>query len=88
MWNYFIRNSKKEASIMKDKYNDYELVYLAQEQNETALYILRKKYQPIIQKISTKYFNMIRVGLELSDIVQECSLAFEEAITKFNEQKN
>ncbi len=73
---------------MTEKLNDYELVSLAQEQNEEALYLLRKKYQPLIQKLSSKYYKTLKHILELSDIKQECSLALEIAIENFNEQKN
>ena len=69
-------------------YNDYELVSLAQEHNDDASMILRKKYARIINYLSQKYYHMIQNGAELMDIKQECNIAFEEAIITFNDKKN
>lgn len=68
-----------------DDYNDYELVSLAQELNEDANYLLHKKYQPLINKKCYKYMKYIRGrGFDINDLVQECIVAFEDAIQKFN----
>ena len=69
--------------------NDYELVSLAQENNEEAGEILYRKYQPLILKKSNKYFKyMQNKGVELTDLIQECTIGFEEAIQQFNESDN
>ncbi len=69
--------------------NDYELVSLAQENNEQASEALYLKYRPLIQKISHKYFKYLKnKGVEFNDLLQECTIGFEEAILKFNEQDN
>lgn len=69
--------------------NDYELVSLAQENNEEAGEILYRKYQPLILKKSNKYFKyMQNKGVELTDLIQECTIGFEEAIQQFNERDN
>ena len=73
---------------MNKEYNDYELVSLAQENNTDAINILNKKYNPLIEKLSQKYFKAIKAGVELPDIKQECLLAFLEAIANYNEHKN
>ena len=73
---------------MIEEYNDYELVSLAQEHNDDANAILRKKYTRIINHLSQKYYHMIKNGAELIDIIQECNIAFEEAIITFNDKKN
>ena len=66
--------------------NDYELVSLAQENNEEASEILYAKYQPLIQKICYKYFSYVKnKGVEFNDLVQECTIGFEEAIQRFNQ---
>ncbi len=73
---------------MMDEYNDYELVYYAQEYNEDAINILYFKYLPIIEKISRIYYRLsCNKGLELSDIKQECLLAFYDAIHLYHEQE-
>lgn len=71
--------------MMREEFNDYELVNLAQEYNEDALMILNQKYSSFIQKLSYKYYRVLQnKGVELSDIMQECTLAFEQAIHHFN----
>lgn len=66
-------------------WNDYELVSLAQEHNEDAINMLHEKYQPLIHKKSRKFFKYLQnKGIELSDLIQECTIGFEEAIQKFN----
>lgn len=71
-----------------DKYtdlNDYELVSIAQEQNEDAINILHEKYKPLINKKSRKYIKYLHnKGIELADLIQECTIGFEEAIQNFN----
>ncbi len=65
--------------------NDYELVSLAQEKNEQAINILHQKYQPLIYKKSKKIYSYVsKKGIELSDLIQECMIGFEEAIKNFN----
>lgn len=68
---------------LKD-YNDYELVYLAQEQNEDALSIIYKKYEPIIYKKCRKYLNFLK-GVELCDLIQECNIVLLNAIKTYNQ---
>ena len=71
--------------MKKEQLNDYELVSLAQEMNEDANLILHEKYQPLIYKKSHKYLKYLQnKGIELSDLVQECTIGFEEAIKNFN----
>ena len=66
-------------------FNDYELVSMAQEYNEEAITILHKKYKPLITKKSKKIYQYLQnKGIELSDLIQECTIGFEEAIKNFN----
>lgn len=65
--------------------NDYELVSIAQELNEEAINLLHKKYQPLINKKCRKYIKYLHnKGVEISDLIQECTIGFEEAIHNFN----
>lgn len=69
-----------------DDYNDYELVSLAQELNEDAIDLLHKKYQPLIKKKCNKYLKYLQnKGFDINDLIQECIVAFEEAIRNFNQ---
>lgn len=68
------------------KYNDYELVSLAQEKNEEAINILHEKYKDLICSRAKKVFYCLKnKGLELSDVVQEAMIGFEEAINGYNQ---
>ena len=70
-------------------WNDYELISLAQEHNEDAVNILHEKYQPLINKKSRKFFKYLQnKGVELSDLIQECTIGFEEAIQNFNSSED
>ena len=70
-------------------YNDYELISLAQEQNEDAIEILYQKYQPMISKKSKKFYNLLKgKGIELCDLIQECYIALDYAIKTFNQDKD
>lgn len=69
--------------------NDYELVSIAQEHNEDAINLLHEKYQPLINKKCHKYIKYLHnKGIELSDLIQECTIGFEEAIHNFNPNDN
>lgn len=69
------------------KLNDYELVSLAQEYNEDAINLLHKKYQPLMIKKSKRIYPYLKnKGIELSDLIQECTIGFEESIKNFNEK--
>ena len=75
--------------IIYDELNDYELVSMAQEQNEDAIELLHKKYQPIIYRKCRKILKYLySKGIELSDLIQEGNLAVELAIQKFNSNDN
>lgn len=68
------------------EYNDFELVSLAQENNEEAIEILYKKYNDLIQKKAKRVLRILKgSGIELSDIIQEALIGFDEAIRKFNQ---
>ena len=69
--------------------NDYELVNFAQEHNEDATNLLHEKYQPLINKKCHKYIKYLHnKGIELADLIQECTIGFEEAIQNFNPNDN
>jgi len=69
--------------------NDYELVDMAQEMNEDASTILYQKYQPLISKKSRKFYKYLQnKGIELADLIQECTIGFEEAVKYFNPLEN
>jgi len=69
--------------------NDYEVMYLVEEQDENAKELLFNKYRPIILKIAAYYKNDAnKCGLELDDLVQEGYLGLYGAIQTFDESNN
>ena len=69
--------------------NDSELLSLAKEHNEEALNLLHEKYKPLINKKCNKYYKYVsNKGIELSDLIQECLVGFEESIKDFNQEDN
>ncbi len=74
--------------MYKDQ-DDYELIYLVGENNETATNILYEKYKVIIELKAKKYLKYgKKLGLEYSDLVQEGMMGLTEAIKSFNDTKN
>ena len=70
---------------MNYKENDYELVYLVKEENEDALEILIKKYQPLLYKEASQY---VSNKIEYEDLIQEGMIGLITAINGYNERKN
>ena len=71
------------------KYNDYELIYMVRENDDSSYDILFNKYLPIIKNIANiYYYGYSTYGYDLDDFVQEGYIAFQKALTKYNEGKN
>ena len=71
-------------AIYKDL-NDYEVMYLVEENNEDAKELLFEKYKPIVLKIASQYKNeAIRYGLEMDDLIQEGYLGLYSAIQTYD----
>lgn len=65
--------------------NDYELVYLAQEENESAYEMLLQKYNMLIALlISKKEKKYKKYQIEYIDLYNDCLKAFNRAIYKYN----
>ncbi len=71
------------------QYNDYELVYMVQEENENAYQILYDKYQPLLRQIASRFFSTYRhFGVEYDDLYQEANLALTKAIHAYQVSSN
>ncbi len=69
--------------------NDYEVMYLVEEQDENAKDVLFQKYRPIIQKIASQYkTDAKRCGLEFEDLVQEGYLGLYSALNTYDSKSN
>lgn len=70
-------------------FNDYELIYLVEEKNEEASWILYNKYLPIIKKIAyNSYIGLKKYGVSYEDIYQEAVLAFFTAVQLFDPKED
>ena len=71
------------------EYDDNELLSYAAENNEDAIDILYKKYEPLIYKKAKHLFSYGKnTGLELNDLVQEGLVGLNQAIQTFNGEKD
>ena len=69
-------------------YNDYELIYMVRENNDTYD-LLFEKYNPIIRKLSYEYYNKFKdYGYDYEDFLQEGNIAFQRAIIKYDDEKD
>ena len=70
-----------------NNYNDYELIYRVQENDELSGDILFRKYLPIIRNIAREYYNRYPVsGYDYDDYFQEGAIAFQKALTSYNDR--
>ena len=54
--------------------NDYEIMYLVEEENDDARELLFEKYKPIIYRLAISYQKEAKqYGLELEDLIQEAN---------------
>ena len=71
------------------KENDYQLVFLAQEDNEDAIKMIYKKYKPIIvNKSKTAIAFASHHGIDINDIMQEGYIGLDKAIKSFSQNEN
>ena len=69
--------------------NDYELLYLIQEDNEDAKEIVYEKYRPMVEMKAKKYYSQIKSnGYELNDLIQEGMMGLSRAIKDYKDDKN
>lgn len=69
--------------------NDYELIYLAQENIEEAKNILYDKYINYIYVIISKAYQKYRLyTTDIEDLKLDCYIVIENAINKYNQDKD
>lgn len=69
--------------------NDYELIYMVRENDDSSYDILFNKYLPVIRRISSEYYNLFSdYGYDFCDFLQEGYLGFQKALDSFNEDNN
>ncbi len=71
------------------KYNDYELIYMVQENDEESKSILYQKYAPIIHNLANEYYHRYsHLGYEKDDFIQEATIAFYRALYHYDERRD
>ena len=66
-------------------YNDYELLYMVQESDETAYNLLYEKYKPLVIAFAKKYSKVYSsYGVDINDFILEGYVGLEQAINKYN----
>lgn len=74
---------------MKYKQNDYELIYMVRENDDSCRDILYEKYLPVIKSIANEFYQKFGTfGYDYDDFLQETMIAFQKSIINFNETKN
>ena len=69
--------------------NDYEIMYLIEENDDDANQLLVDKYRPIVVKIANKYKEEAkRCGLELDDLIQEGYIGLYNAARTYDPSKD
>lgn len=69
--------------------NDYEIMYMVSENDESAKELIYEKYRPLIYKLAYEYLKKgKKYGLELDDFVQEGYFALFCAMKNYTEDKN
>ena len=70
-------------------YNDYELIYMIRENDESSKSILFEKYHPVLVSIANEfYLKYNQYGYDYDDFLQEANIAFFNSLISFNENKN
>lgn len=69
--------------------NDYELLYYVKENDEYALNTLYNKYEPVINKLASKYFKKYKyIGITYEDLLQEARIGLMKAIKNFDDDQS
>lgn len=64
--------------------NDYEILYMINENNEDAENLMLKKYYPVVKNIASKYYrNVMNKGVEFQDLIQEGNIGLFNAISSY-----
>ena len=69
--------------------NDYEVLYLIEENQSELKDVIFDKYKPILNKISNSYFLKLKhCGVEFEDVYQEALIGLNYAIDHFSQRRN
>lgn len=81
----------KKGEVLEDykDLNDYELMYMVEENSEDAKEMMYEKYRPMIHKYAKRYYSGCRnCGLEIEDFIQEGYYGVFCAYKTYNQKKD
>lgn len=68
------------------EYNDYELLYMVKENDETAYNLLYEKYKPLVISFARKYANAYaNYGIDINDFILEGYIGLDNSINKYKD---
>lgn len=74
---------------MNYRLNDYELLYMVRENDDSSQNLLYEKYLPVIKALAKDFYGKYNAyGYDYDDFVQEGLIAFQRAISNYSEAKN
>lgn len=69
--------------------NDYELIYMVRESDDSSRDILYEKYMPIISSVSSDYYLKYKdFGCDYDDFLQEAMIGFQKALVSYDENRD
>ena len=69
--------------------NDYELLYYVKENDDNALNTLFNKYDPVINKLASKYYRKYKyIGITYEDLIQEARIGLMNSIKSFDDEQS
>lgn len=69
--------------------NDYELLYYVRDNDDSALELLFKKYEPIILKYASIFYKKYKyIGISYDDLIQEAKIGLMNAINSFKDDQS
>ena len=73
-------------TVQYKEFNDYELLYMVNENDETAYTLLYEKYKPLVLTFAKKYANAYKnYGLDINDFIIEGYVGLDISINNFKE---
>jgi len=73
-------------TVQYKEYNDYELLYMVKENDETAYNLLYEKYKPLVISLAKKYAKVYtNYGIDINDFILEGYIGLDKSINRFNE---
>lgn len=73
-------------TVQYKEYNDYELLYMVKENDETAYNLLYEKYKPLVINFAKKYSKVYtNYGIDINDFMIEGYIGLDNSIKKFKD---